>query len=90
MSSACRGQPVAHAYTNAVTELGGFVTKTYRGADVRRRQHREELAIRSLTGLLPVATIDAPRNVKGSFSGFLVWSSAGVAARQGRATKASS
>ena len=34
--------------------------------------------------------IDAPRNVKGSFSGFLVGSSAGVAARQGWATKASS
>jgi hypothetical protein len=34
--------------------------------------------------------IDAPRNVKGSLSGFLVGSSAGVAARQGRATKASS
>lgn len=57
MSSASKGQPVPHTYTNAVTELGGFVTKTYRDADVRRRQRREELAIRSLTGLLPVATI---------------------------------
>ena len=57
MSSAIDGQPVPHAYTNTVTQLGEFVTKRYRGADIGRRQHREELAIRSLTGLLPVATI---------------------------------
>jgi hypothetical protein len=57
MSSASKGEPLPHAYTNTVTELGEFVTKTYQGADVRQRQHREEVAIRAMRGFLPVATI---------------------------------
>ena len=50
-------QPLPHAYTNVVTARGHLVTKTYRGADGVERQQREALAIRSLAGILPVATI---------------------------------
>jgi len=57
MSMAHDGQTLPHGYTNVTTVLGGLVTKTYRGPDAVRRQQREELAIRSVTGLLPVATI---------------------------------
>jgi hypothetical protein len=59
MSMAHDGQDLPHAYTNVATVLGDLVTKTYRGADAFSRQQREELAIRSVTGLLPVATIVA-------------------------------
>lgn len=57
MSTGQGGQPLRHGYTNVTTVLGDLVTKTYRGHDAVRRQQREELAIRSLAGLLPVATI---------------------------------
>jgi hypothetical protein len=57
MSMAHDGQALPHAYTNVATVLGDRVTKTYRAPDAVRRQQREELAIRSVTGLLPVATI---------------------------------
>ncbi len=50
-------ESLPHAYTNLVTARGHLVTKTYRGADGVERQQREALAIRSLTGILPVATI---------------------------------
>lgn len=50
-------ESLPHAYTNLVTARGHLVTKTYRGADGIERQQRETLAIRSLTGILPVATI---------------------------------
>lgn len=51
------GQPLPHAYTNAVTAHGDLVTKTYRGSDAVERQQREELALRSVADRLPVATI---------------------------------
>ncbi len=50
-------QPLPHAYTNLVAAREQLVTKTYRGADGVERQQREALAIHSLTGILPVATI---------------------------------
>lgn len=50
-------RPLPHAYSNVVTGYGDLVTKTYRGGERVKRQQREALAIRSLTGLLPVATI---------------------------------
>jgi len=50
-------ESVPHAYTNLVTARGRRVTKTYRGADGVKRQRREALAVRSLIGLLPVASI---------------------------------
>jgi Ser/Thr protein kinase RdoA (MazF antagonist) len=40
-----------------VRAAGDLVTKTYRGPDAIARQQREELAIRSVAGRLPVATI---------------------------------
>lgn len=46
-----------HAYTNLVTARDQLITKTYRGAERVERQQREALAIRSLTEILPVATI---------------------------------
>ena len=57
MSNPHGGQPVPHAYTNAVTVQGDLVTKTYRGPDAVDRQQREELVIRSVADSLPVATI---------------------------------
>jgi tRNA A-37 threonylcarbamoyl transferase component Bud32 len=51
------GQALPHAYTNDVTVLGDFVTKSYRGPEAIRRQQREELAIRSVADRLPVATV---------------------------------
>jgi hypothetical protein len=51
------GEPLPHAYTNEVRASGDLVTKTYRGPGASGRQQREELAIRSLAGRLPVATI---------------------------------
>jgi hypothetical protein len=50
-------ESLPHAYTNLVTAREHLVTKTYRGADGVERQQREVLAIRSLRGILPVATI---------------------------------
>jgi hypothetical protein len=51
------GQPLPHGYTNHTTASGGLVTKMYRGPGAVARQRREELALRSLAGLLPVATV---------------------------------
>jgi hypothetical protein len=50
-------RPLPHAYTNVATMSGDVVTKTYRGPDATQRQQREALAIASLQGRLPVATI---------------------------------
>jgi hypothetical protein len=55
------GEPLPHAYTNDVRASGQLVTKTYRGPGAIGRQQREELAIRSLAGRLPVAAIVASR-----------------------------
>jgi len=51
------GERLRHGYTNVTTAQGDLVTKTYWGPDAVRRQECEELALRSLAGRLPVATI---------------------------------
>jgi hypothetical protein len=57
MATGGGGQRLRHGYTNVTTVLGDLVTKTYWGPDAVERQQREELVLRSLAGLLPVATI---------------------------------
>ena len=50
-------EPMPHAYTNSCHRVGDTVTKAYAGPDAVVRQAREELALRTLDGRLPVATI---------------------------------
>lgn len=45
-----------HGYTNETALIGGVVTKTFAGDGPARRE-REELAVRSLAGMLPVPEI---------------------------------
>jgi hypothetical protein len=57
MATGGGGQRLRHGYTNVTTVPGDLMTKTYRGPDAVERQRREELALRSLAGRLPVAKI---------------------------------
>ncbi len=50
-------EPMAHGYTNATVTDHQVVVKTYLGPDSQQRQAREELALRKLTGKLPVPTL---------------------------------
>jgi hypothetical protein len=51
------GQPLRHGYTNLTIAHGGLVTKTFQGGNAADRQERESIALRELSGLLPVAAI---------------------------------
>lgn len=57
MNPMLQPEPMPHAYTNSCHRVGDTVTKAYAGPDAVVRQAREELALRTLEGRLPVATI---------------------------------
>ena len=50
-------EAMPHGYTNSSTTDGHVVVKTYLGPDRAARQVREERALRTLAGVLPVPTL---------------------------------
>lgn len=58
MGSVTSGEPSAerlpHGYTNSTHRVGSSVVKVYTGPDTCERQQREEMALRTLAGRLPV------------------------------------
>lgn len=50
-------EPMRHGYTNHTVSDGRVAVKTYAGPDRAARQEREERALRSLAGVLPVPVL---------------------------------